>query len=66
MVDGGPGNDELRPDAGDDRVLAGSGNDKIHAFGGGKRDYIDCGPGADTAYADKGDRTRRCERVKHR
>ena len=28
-----------------------------------KRDYVDCGKGFDTAYVDKGDRTRRCERV---
>ncbi len=47
-------------------MKAGAGNDSIHAFGGTKRDYVDCGKGFDTAYVDKGDRTRRCERVKHR
>ena len=46
-------------------MKAGAGNDSIHAFGGTKRDYVDCGKGFDTAYVDKGDRTRRCERVKH-
>ena len=63
---GGPGDDELRPDAGNDRVYGGPGNDTIHAFGGGDHDYVDCGPGNDTAYVDKGEQTRRCERVKHR
>jgi Ca2+-binding RTX toxin-like protein len=66
VIDGGAGDDEIRPDAGNDVVHAGAGNDSIHAFGGGHHDYVDCGPGKDTAYVDKGERTRRCERVKHR
>jgi len=64
-IDGGPGDDELRPDAGADHVVAGTGNDVVRAFGGGKHDRVDCGPGRDTAYVDKGDRTRGCERVLH-
>jgi len=47
-------------------VLGGSGDDRVHAFGGGKADYVDCGPGHDVAYVDRGERTRRCEKVKHR
>ena len=35
-------------------MFGGAGNDTIHAFGGGKRDHIDCGPGKDTAYVDRG------------
>ena len=39
----------------------------IHAFGGGKRDYIDCGPGNDTAFVDRRERRRtvNCEAVKN-
>ena len=66
LIHGGSGDDEIRPDAGNDHVFAGPGNDNIHAFAGGDFDYVDCGPGYDTAFVDKGERTRRCERVKHR
>jgi hypothetical protein len=47
-------------------VLAGPGADSVHAFGGGDRDYVNCGPGRDTAYVDRGERTRGCERVRRR
>ena len=64
-IDGGPGNDELRPDTGPDQVFGGDGDDTIHAFGGGKHDRIDCGPGNDTAFVDRGDSTVNCEAVRH-
>jgi Ca2+-binding RTX toxin-like protein len=57
----------LRPDTGKDRVFGGDGDDVIHAFGGGKRDRIDCGPGNDTAFVDRRERKRtvNCEAVRH-
>jgi len=47
-------------------VNAGPGDDRIHAFGGGKNDIIDCGSGNDVADVDVGDSTRNCEVVRHR
>ena len=49
-------------------MFGGDGDDSVHAFGGGKRDTIDCGPGNDVAFVDRRERRRtsNCERVKTR
>ena len=44
---------------------AGAGNDVVRASADGRGDRIDCGPGRDTAYVDRGDRTTGCEVVRH-
>jgi Tol biopolymer transport system component len=48
--------------AGGDVILAGAGNDSVHARNG-HRDTVDCGPGRDVVWADRSDRLRRCETV---
>jgi Ca2+-binding RTX toxin-like protein len=70
VIVGGPGRDDI----GGDRTAAcfygplfgdctiGSGNDTIDARDG-ERDTVDCGPGADTVYADAIDVTAGCETV---
>jgi WD40-like Beta Propeller Repeat len=45
-----------------DVILAGAGNDKVHA-NDGHTDRVDCGPGRDTVWADRTDRLARCEIV---
>jgi dipeptidyl aminopeptidase/acylaminoacyl peptidase len=45
-----------------DVILAGAGNDKIHA-NDGHTDRVDCGPGRDTVWADRTDRLAHCEIV---
>jgi hypothetical protein len=45
-----------------DVILAGAGNDRIHA-NDGHTDRIDCGPGHDTVWADRSDRLAHCEIV---
>jgi hypothetical protein len=45
-----------------DVLLAGRGNDQVHA-NDGHTDRVDCGPGRDTAWADRTDRLARCEIV---
>jgi hypothetical protein len=45
-----------------DVILAGAGNDKVHA-NDGHTDRVDCGPGRDTAWADRTDRLAHCEIV---
>jgi hypothetical protein len=47
-----------------DVILAGAGNDRIHAADG-HTDRIDCGPGRDTVWADRTDELTGCERVFH-
>jgi hypothetical protein len=37
----------------------------VHAFGGGRGDTADCGPGNDTAFVDRGENTVNCETVRH-
>ena len=59
---GGGGADCLTGGPGRDRLLGGSGKDRL--AGGPGPDRIDCGPGSDTVIAGKGDRLRRCERVR--
>jgi Tol biopolymer transport system component len=68
------GNDLLRADAGDDLVDGGAGRNALYAGAGndtlrarnGRRDLVDCGRGADTAFVDRNDRVRGCERVERR
>jgi hypothetical protein len=62
-LNGGPGNDTIEAGRGGDSVVGGPGNDIISAIDG-RRDNIDCGPGKDTAYADKVDKVVRCETVR--
>jgi dipeptidyl aminopeptidase/acylaminoacyl peptidase len=45
-----------------DVILAGSGNDRVHA-NDGHTDRVDCGPGRDTVWADRTDRLVHCEIV---
>lgn len=58
-VDGTPGNDVIE---GTGLIVAGKGNDFIHARNG-HRDTVDCGPGRDTVWADRGDTLHGCEIV---
>jgi Tol biopolymer transport system component len=45
-----------------DVILAGAGNDKVHA-NDGHTDRVDCGPGHDIVWADRSDRLTHCETV---
>jgi Ca2+-binding RTX toxin-like protein len=62
-LSGGNGADELYGYYGDDKLVGGEGNDIINAHDEPPskwQDYIDCGPGRDTVYFDKGfDKLRR-------
>lgn len=49
---------------GDDVIVAGAGNDRVHA-NDGHSDRVNCGPGRDTVWADRSDRLTACE-VIHR
>jgi uncharacterized repeat protein (TIGR01451 family) len=61
---GGKGNDGLTGGAGADTVFGGAGSDVIHVRGGG-RDFVDCGLGRDTLFADREDAVpRHCESVR--
>ena len=56
---GGSGDDELYGYYGDDKLVGGDGNDTINAHDvrhpmAGVEDVINCGPGRDTVYFDKG------------
>jgi Ca2+-binding RTX toxin-like protein len=59
---GRSGNDVLRGGPARDAYSAGRGNDVVRAVDR-KRELIRCGSGRDTAYVNRGDRTRSCERV---
>jgi hypothetical protein len=65
VVRGTPTADEIEgsPREGD-VILAGAGNDRIHA-NDGHTDRVDCGPGRDTVWADRVDRLAGCEIVHH-
>lgn len=68
---GGPGRDTLKGGSGNDLLSGGPESDRMHGGPGrdriysrdGKNDYIDCGTGRDTVYADIFDRLKSCERV---
>ncbi|HEU0024681.1 MAG TPA: hypothetical protein VFQ12_08625 [Thermoleophilaceae bacterium] len=70
-VFGRSGDDGVSGNAGDDRVFGGSGRDRLFGRAGddrihsrdGVRDLVYCGPGRDTAIADREDLLRGCERV---
>jgi hypothetical protein len=63
---GTPRADFIDPRGGRDRVVAGSGADRIRAFDGAV-DRIECGPGADVVAVDLGDRVANdCETVSRR
>jgi hypothetical protein len=47
---------------GGDVILAGKGNDMVHARNG-HHDTVECGPGRDTVWADRSDTLRGCEIV---
>jgi len=54
--------DAIEGAPGPDTILAGAGNDVVHA-NDRSRDVVDCGPGTDSVFADRTDRLRRCEHV---
>ena len=58
----GGGSDTINPGPGRDQVFAGKGDDHIVA-NDDERDVIDCGPGYDTAVADRIDVLQNCEHV---
>jgi Ca2+-binding RTX toxin-like protein len=62
---GGAGNDQLDGGLGLDKLFGGPGNDTTRTRDG-QRDVIDCGPGKDTAVADRKDVLRNCERISRR
>ena len=59
---GGAGRDRLEGGPGRNAYDAGSGNDRIKARNR-RRETVRCGPGEDTASADRNDRLRGCEHV---
>ena len=71
---GGRDRDRLRGGAGGDLLAGGRGPDRIKGGGGadlvraarGRADRIDCGPGKDRALIGRGDRTKRCEKIRRR
>ena len=63
MVAGHEGDDQLNGGFDADVLAGGDGNDRLIARAGG-RDVVDCGPGQDLAYVDRGDRVVGCERVR--
>ena len=65
-LSGSTGNDKLSGGSGKNRYSGGSGNDTINARNRRKRETVDCGPGRDRATVDRGDRVKRCERVRRR
>lgn len=65
MLDGGAGDDVVDGGAGSDELFGGAGDDRLLARDG-RRDEVDCGPGADIAVVDTLDVTRGCELVDRR
>jgi len=62
-LSGGGGEDKLYGGPGRDELLGGAGDDFLEAKDGG-RDYVDCGPGHDSASVDPEDLvSRTCETV---
>jgi N-acetylglucosamine-6-sulfatase len=56
------GSDSIRGTRWRDWICAGAGDDSIRVEGG-RRDVVNCGPGRDKAYVNRGDVLRRCELV---
>jgi hypothetical protein len=63
VLNGGRGADVLDGGPGADRLFGGPGNDTLRARDG-RRDFVDCGPGRDSAIVDRLDRVSGCEVVK--
>ena len=64
-IQAGNGNDEVTLKRGGGATIdAGAGNDKVVAFNG-KRDTVVCGAGRDTAYVDRSDKVKGCEKRVH-
>jgi Ca2+-binding RTX toxin-like protein len=59
----GDGADTLVPGAGDDYVIADAGDDLVDARDGEAEQFLDCGPGDDTVWADPQDVVVNCEHV---
>lgn len=60
-LSGGDGNDAMRANEGNDRFFGNEGDDFIDAADGespGSRDTVDCGPGDDSAIANRNDGSR--------
>jgi hypothetical protein len=74
VLEGRAGNDRLLGGLGADVLIGGAGRDGLYGGGGNDRvqardrtrDYVDCGPGRDTATVDKVDVVKHCERVTRR
>jgi hypothetical protein len=64
-IKGGSGADRIKGGSGADRIKGGSGVDRIKARDG-EDDVVDCGGGRDVAVLDRGEKGRRCERVRRR
>lgn len=62
---GGKGADRITGGKGIDRLNGGPGNDRINSRDG-RREIVRCGKGRDVAITDRRDRTRGCERIRHR
>jgi Ca2+-binding RTX toxin-like protein len=62
-LNGGGGGDRLRGGAGENSYSAHRGDDEIRARNG-TAEVVRCGRGEDVAIVDRGDRTRRCEKVR--
>jgi Ca2+-binding RTX toxin-like protein len=63
IIAGGQGADRIAGGPGHDRIRGNAGNDTIYAVDG-SRDWIGCGPGEDTVFADDIDRVaRNCENI---
>lgn len=65
VIRGLAGNDRLDGGPGANRYVAGAGNDRVKATNSA-RDKVSCGPGRDTVRADRRDRLKGCEVVRHR
>jgi hypothetical protein len=62
---GGDGDDVIKAGPGRDRVRGGGGSDGVRTKDG-RSDRIRCGSGRDVAIVDRIDRTKGCERVRHK
>jgi Ca2+-binding RTX toxin-like protein len=63
-IHGGPGNDKLWAGDGRDTLRGDDGNDTLYALAkDATHDFVDCGPGDDTAYVRGGVTVHNCEHV---
>ena len=71
LMNGGRGNDRLVVRGGADLVWGASGSDKIVVWPDGRRDYVNCGRGADLVVfpheiRERHDKVENCERIRLR